>query len=156
LRFFGIYYAITSVATFILQTSAASWVLERFGLGVTAATPSAALLLVAPGALIAPGLQGLTAARAGETVFRGSLFRAGYELLYTPILPADKRAAKSLIDVGADRLGDIVGAGLVRLVLVLGPALHYNVIMLAAISCSVCALALTRRLSEGYIQTLEH
>ena len=53
-------------------------------------------------------------ARGGESVFRSSLFRAGYELFYTPIPAAEKRAAKSIIDVAFDRLGDAVGGGLVR------------------------------------------
>ena len=33
-------------------------------------------------------------------MLRSSLFRAGYELFYTPIPAAEKRAAKTLIDVG--------------------------------------------------------
>ena len=37
LRFFAIYYAATSLVTFTLQTSFSRWVLERFGLGVSAA-----------------------------------------------------------------------------------------------------------------------
>ena len=35
--------------------------------------------------LIAPGFGSLLMARGGESVFRSSLFRAGYELFYTPI-----------------------------------------------------------------------
>jgi AAA family ATP:ADP antiporter len=155
LRFFAIYYAGISVVTFLLQASSSRLVLEKFGLGASAATPSAALLLGGLGGLIAPGLQGVMAARAGESVFRGSLFRSSYELFYTPILPSDKRAAKSVIDVGFDRLGDAVGGSVIRILLVLGPALQYTAILLAAISCSAGALILTRRLSRGYIQTLE-
>ena len=60
------------------------------------------------------GLASAIVARGGESVFRGSLFRSGYEIFYTPIPPNEKRAAKSLIDVGFDRLGDAVGGGLVR------------------------------------------
>ena len=52
--------------------------------------------------------------RGGESVFRGSLFRTGYEIFYTPIPPDEKRAAKSIIDVGFDRLGDALGGGLIR------------------------------------------
>ena len=107
------------------------------------------------GGLLAPGLQGIVAARAGESVFRGSLFRAGYELFYTPILPAEKRAAKSLIDVGVDRLGDAAGGGLIRVLLALGPALQRDAILIAAIVCSAGALVLTGRLKRGYVQTLE-
>ena len=46
----------------------------------------------------------LIAARGGESVFRGSLFRTGYEIFYTPIPSDEKRAAKSIIDVGFDEL----------------------------------------------------
>src|SRR5262245_3440309 len=44
LRFFALYYAATSVLAFVLQTSASRWMLERFGLAVSAASPSGALL----------------------------------------------------------------------------------------------------------------
>src|SRR5205823_3429539 len=44
LRFFAIYYAGISVVTFLLQASSSRLVLEKFGLGASAATPSAALL----------------------------------------------------------------------------------------------------------------
>ena len=61
------------------------------------------------GGIAWPGLRSIIVARAGEAVFRGSLFRSGYELFYTPIPVSEKRAAKSLIDVGVDRLGDALG-----------------------------------------------
>ena len=155
LRFFAIYYAATSAITFVVQTSFSRWTLANLGLGVSAATPSAALLAGGIGVLVAPGLQGIVAARAGESVFRASLFRAGYELFYTPILPAEKRAAKSLIDVGVDRLGDAAGGGLIRVLFVVGPALQQDVVLVAAILCSAGALILTGRLKRGYVQTLE-
>ena len=47
-------------------------------------------------------------------------YRSAYELFYTAVAPADKRAIKSLIDVGADRAGDAVGAAGVSLMLVAG------------------------------------
>jgi AAA family ATP:ADP antiporter len=155
LQFFAIYYAATSLITFVVQTSSSKYVLEKFGLGATTGTPSAALLLGGLGGLLAPGLLAVTAARAGESVFRGSLFRAGYELFYTPIQPVEKRSAKSIIDVGFDRLGDAVGGGVVRLLLLLAPAQQYGAMLIAAMVCSAGALILASRLSRGYIQTLE-
>ena len=154
LRFFAIYYAATSVVTFAVQTSFSRWVLERFGLGVSAAMPSAALIAGGFGALLAPGLRGITAVRAAEAVSRESLFRAGYELFYTPYLPADKRAAKSIIDVGADRLGDAAAGGLIALLLIRGSSPH-DLILGAAMGCSAGALLLTRQLRRGYVYTLE-
>ena len=132
LRFFAIYYAATSLLTFVLQTSSSRAVLERFGLAVTTSTPSGALLLGSLASLLAPGFGSLVVARGGESVFRSSLFRAGYELFYTPIPAAEKRAAKSIIDVGFDRLGDAVGGGLVRLAVLAVPAAQSSAILASA------------------------
>ena len=113
LRFFAIYYAAVSLLAFVVQTTVSTLALERLGLGVTASTPSLALVVGGLGGLLLPGLQGALMARAGESVFRGSLFKTGYEIFFTPIEPQDKRAAKSIIDVGFDRLGDAVGGAAV-------------------------------------------
>jgi|RhiMetdeSRZDD1v2_1073273.scaffolds.fasta_scaffold05484_3 hypothetical protein len=155
LRFFAIYYAAISVFTFIVQASLSRPVLEKLGLAVSAGTPSMALVGGGLGALAVPGLTGAIVARASESVFRGSLFRSGYEIFYTPIPPREKRAAKSLIDVGFDRLGDAVGGGLVRLALMLGPASQIAAILWLAVACSAAALVVASRLNRGYIQTLE-
>ncbi len=87
--------------------------------------------------------------------FRGSLFRTGYEIFYTPIAAEEKRAAKSIIDVGFDRLGDAVGGGMVRLLILLPATQQYSAILIAAVGCSAIAIFVARRLSTGYIQTLE-
>ena len=129
--------------------------LERFGLAVDAEHPSGALLAGSIGSLIAPGFGGLLVARGGESIFRSSLFRAGYELFYTPIPAAEKRAAKSLIDVAFDRLGDAVGGGLVRLIDRSAPAAQSPAIPSLAIACSAAAVFAASRLNRGYLGTLE-
>jgi ATP:ADP antiporter, AAA family len=156
LRFFSVYYAATSLLTFLVQTSASRTVLERFGLAATASTPSGALLAGSLGSLIVPGFPSLLLARASESVFRSSLFRAGYELFYTPIPSEEKRAAKSFIDVGFDRLGDAVGGGLVRLVFLLAPAAESSDVILGlAVACSAAAMFAASWLNRGYLGTLE-
>jgi ATP:ADP antiporter, AAA family len=155
LRFFAIYYAGTSLITFVLQTSMSRLALEKLGLAVSAGTPSLALFTGGLGMLLAPGFEGATAARAGESVFRGSLFRAGYELFYTPIAVREKRAAKSLIDVGVDRFGDALGGGVVQMILLLAPAAQFNIILFATLACSGAAMAVASRLNRGYVRTLE-
>ena len=55
--------------------------------------------------LLAPGFGSVLVARAGESIFRGSWFRSWYELFYTPIPAAEKRAAKSVIDVALRSTG---------------------------------------------------
>jgi hypothetical protein len=155
LRFFALYYAATNLLAFALQTSASRKVLERFGLAVSAGTPAGALLAGSLISLVAPGLASLLVARAGESVFRSSFFRAGYELLYTPIPPREKRAAKTLIDVGFDRLGDGIGGGLVRLAILAVPASQSSAILSLAILSAIAALAAAGRLTRGYVGTLE-
>jgi hypothetical protein len=156
LRFFALYYAATNLLTFVLQTSSSGAVLQRFGLAATTSTPSGALLLGSIGTLIAPGFGALVIARGGESVFRSSLFRTGYELFYTPIPASEKRAAKSLIDVSFDRLGDAVGGGLVRLTVLLAPAAQSSVILWLAMACSTLAILAASRLNRGYIGSLEN
>jgi AAA family ATP:ADP antiporter len=155
LRFFSAYYAATSLITFVVQTSLSRLALEKLGLAFTTSTPSLALLVGCAAGLYAPGLQGMMIARGGETVFRGSLFRAGYELFYTPLPQHERRAAKSLIDVGFDRLGDALAGGTIGLVLLVLPSVQYQTILILAIACSAAAVAVASRLNRGYILTLE-
>jgi ATP:ADP antiporter, AAA family len=155
LQFFALYYAGVSLLAFVVQSVSAPLVLERLGLAVTTATPSLALVVGGLGALVFPGLGGALAARAGESTLRSSLFKTGYEIFFTPIASHDKRAAKSIIDVGFDRLGDAVGGGLIQLLIMLPSASQYAALMGAAILCSAIAIAVAQRLSRGYIHTLE-
>jgi ATP:ADP antiporter, AAA family len=155
LRFFAVYYAATSLITFVVQMSSSRFMLERFGLALTTSTPSAALFAGGIFGLIAPGFGSVAVARGAESVFRGSLFRAGYELFYTPIPAVEKRAAKAIIDVAFDRLGDAVGGGMVRATLLLAPAAQYSAILSLAMACSAAAMLAASRLNRGYIDTLE-
>jgi hypothetical protein len=155
LRFFAFYYAGTSLITFVLQTSLSRAVLRRFGLALTTSTPSLALLAGGLGSMLAPGFGGLIVARAAESIFRGSWFRAGYELFYTPIPAAQKRAAKSVVDVGFDRLGEAVGGGLVRLAMLV-PSGQASAILWLAMICSAGAVFAASRLNRWYLRTLEN
>ena len=155
LRFFAIYYAGTSLVTVAVQTSISRIAIDRFGLAFTSATPSIALFAGSVGALVAPGLESAIMARGAESVFRSSLFRSSYEVFYTPIPASEKRAAKSIIDVGFDRLGDAVGGGTIRSVLLLSPGVQYPVILILTLLCSGAAMLVASLLSRGYVLTLE-
>jgi ATP/ADP translocase len=154
LRFFALYYAATSLITFAVQASSHRLALNRFGLALTTSTPSLALLAGSAGTLVAPGLAGVVVARGAEAIFRSSLFRAGYEVLYTPIPAAEKRAAKSIIDVAFDRMGDAVGGGLVHAMLLAAPAARSPLILAVGMLCSGAAMVAASRLNRGYIDTL--
>jgi AAA family ATP:ADP antiporter len=155
LRFFAVYYGVTTLLAFAVQTTAGTAALERLGLAVTASTPALALCAGGIGAIAIPGLPPVAAARGAESVLRGSLFRTGYEIFFTPIPAAEKRAAKSAIDVGVDRLGDAIGGGIVRAMLLLPSSRRATAILSAAVVAAALALLVARRLNRGYILTLE-
>ncbi len=154
-QFFGIYYAGIGFITFIVQAATSRRVLERFGLSAAVSSPSAWLLAGGAGTLAAPGLASTLLARSGESVCRLSLFRTGYELFYAPIAPADKRAVKTIIDVGAERLGDAAASGMIPLLLMAPLAVQRSLIVWAGMASSAVALVLAQRLNRGYIQALE-
>ncbi len=156
LRFFAIYYTATSVLTFVMQTAASQYLLQRFGLAFATSLPASAVFAGSALSILVPGFKSVAGARSGESIFRGSLFRFGYELFYTPIPAKEKRAVKSFIDVGVDRLGDAVGAGLIAVVLALTPGGHYPAILYLGIAVSGAAVILASRLNRGYIHTLEN
>jgi hypothetical protein len=155
LRFFAIYYAATSVLAFAVQTTGGALALEKLGLAVTTSTPNLALCAGGLAAMAFPGLASVVAARGSESIFRGSLFRTGYEIFYTPVPAAEKRAAKSIIDVGFDRLGDAIGGGLIRLLILLPASREYAALLGVASATAALALLVARRLNRGYIATLE-
>lgn len=154
LQFFARYYLVTNLIAVLVQASSTRFVLEKFGVALATSTPSFAVLVGGLGRFLAPGLESAMVLRGGESVCRGSLFRAGYELFYTPIPPGEKRAAKSLIDVGVDRLGDALGGAIIAVTLMLGPG-SSTVLIVLSMACSAGAVVFARRLNRGYIQALE-
>ena len=155
LRFFAIFYMVIGLLTFVLQTSLGRVSLEKLGLAKTVATLPAAVIVGVLGVFFAPGLASASVARASEAVLRSSLFRSGYELFYTPISLRDKRATKSLIDVGFQRLGDAFGGGTVRLLLFLGPQLAQSAMLISAALIAGVGLVVAKNLHQGYIGALE-
>jgi hypothetical protein len=155
LRFFALYYGAQSAVTFLAQITLSRAVLEKLGLAPAVGSPSLAVVAGGLGALAIPGLPSVVVARGSEYVCRTSLFRSAYELLYTPVAASEKRAAKSIVDVGFDRTGDLAGAVLTRLVLAFASTGQHAIILVIAMTASGAALLVTRRVTRGYIQTLE-
>ena len=68
-----------------------------------------------------PGLATATLVRGAYESLTNSLFRSGYELLYTPLPEAEKRRVKAIVDVGVDKVGALAGSAVVALTLALAP-----------------------------------
>jgi len=155
LEFFALFNTGVALVSFLLQTLVSRVALERAGVGRTVGAMPA---LVSGGSLLAlaaplfPVIAGL---RAVEAMLRGSLFRAGYELMYTPIPPSEKRAAKTVIDVGCDRLGDALGGAVCQAAL-LQPGVPVTGLLLVATALIAGANTwIARQLDRVYVQVVE-
>jgi hypothetical protein len=155
LRFFGLFYTSVSFVTLIVQVLVTRVSLDKLGLARTVASLPAAVFVGSVGALFMPGLASAAIGRAGEAIFRSSMFRSGYELFYTPVPREQKRAAKPIIDVGFERLADAIAALAINIMLLMGAASAASIMLCTAIGIALIALLITRRLGDGYVQTLE-
>jgi hypothetical protein len=99
-------------------------------------------------------LWSMVVLRGGQAVFANSFFRSAFELLYTPLPPHKKRPTKTIIDVASDRLGDLVGSGLLLLLLFIAPGLPTAVVAACAVIVAAIALYVVVRLNRGYINEL--
>ncbi len=154
LGFFATFYAAVGLVTFLVQVSLAPLLLRRFGIGGT--------VFVLPGAVVCGGLTaaafdqfwGYVCLRAAESVFANSLFRSGFEVLYTPLAPSEKRPTKTIIDVAGNRLGDMLGGGLLLALLFVLPMAPTELVVITAAGIGVGTLLLIAALYRGYVLRL--
>jgi AAA family ATP:ADP antiporter len=155
LRLFAVFYTVTALLGISFQVTTLRRVLARLGIARSAALLPAGVSLGSVAAFFVPGLAPVLLARGAEVVLRSSIFRAAYELLFTPVAPREKRATKLLIDVGAARLGDVAGGALIAAALVVAGAAAGKLLLGVTVALSVGALAVARRLHLGYVSALE-
>lgn len=155
LRYFALFYTGAQVLTFVAQTVLSRYALQKLGLARTIASLPVAVAAGSGAALLLPVFGAIASVRALELILRGSLFRAGYELFYTPVAPREKRAVKVLIDVGCDRLGDAIGAGIVQGAIWLGPSLARPELLSVSILLAGAATWIATRLDKAYTSVLE-
>jgi ATP:ADP antiporter, AAA family len=154
-RFFGLFYAGTGLLAVLTQATLGRFALGRLGLGGSVASHPALVGAASLIGFVLPSpLRGIFP-RGLDVVVRNSTFRAGYELLYTPLAEATKRSAKSLIDVGCDCAGKGAGAALILLLASLAPLHPFAAVNLAAALVAGGEFVAARRLRAGYVSALE-
>jgi AAA family ATP:ADP antiporter len=154
LRFFAAFYTATALIGILLQVTVLRSLLGRLGIARSASLLPAGVSVGALGALLFPGLLPVLLARGLEVVLRSSFFRAAYELLFTPVAPLEKRATKLLLDVGAARVGDVLGATLILATLGITGAGAGRTLLALTFILSGLALLVARRLHRGYVSAL--
>lgn len=150
LRFFAIFYSAVQVATVLFQ-SAIGPTVRRLGLGRTIAALPGGFGAASALALLYPTFSMFTIVRGVESVLRGSLFRSGYELIFVPMDPDEKRRTKTFLDVTCDRAGDAIGASIVQVLLFTSVQFQKAELLAVAIALSGAAVYLARRLDVLYV-----
>ena len=153
-RFFALFYTGVSLLTLLLQWLVSRRVLESAGLGWTMGTLPTTVIGGSLLSMLLPGINLLSAARAAEASVRSALFRAGYEVCFNPLPTPEKRRMKPIVDVGAERLGDLAGSAIVRMVLSLAVARPSVWILSVACALGGCGLILARVVDKAYVRAL--
>jgi AAA family ATP:ADP antiporter len=156
LSFFAVFYMCTALLTFIVQAGVAKPLLQRLGLGRTMAILPIAVALSAGIGAVWTRLWTAALARGSQTVLSSSLFRSGYELLYTPIPPLKKRGTKAVIDIASNRIGYGIGSAIVMLIVMVAaaPKVATAWVLVVAVAASVVAAWMIRQLQDGYVKQL--
>ncbi len=152
--FFALVYTLTALGTVVLQLTLVRPMLDRVGIGGTLVVLPAAIVAVGAVCLGSPSLVTLTLLRAAESTLHQSFFRSAYEPLYTPVSPAARRSAKTIIDVAGDRLGEVVASGFVLLLLALMPRLVEPLAIGMVVLAGSCSVWLALRAQRGYVAEL--
>ncbi|HKT59598.1 MAG TPA: hypothetical protein VJQ46_06080 [Gemmatimonadales bacterium] len=155
LRLFAEFYTVAAVLTVLAQLLVTRRAMERAGLPATAASLPSGVLVGAAAGLVWPGLPSAAAARAIEIVLRNSTFRAAYELLFNPMPSRQKRVAKTVVDVTAQRFGRIAGSAVVQATLLLVPAYQFPVLAAVVLALAVLALGVFRWVARHHRLALE-
>jgi AAA family ATP:ADP antiporter len=154
MAFFALYHTGMGLLALAFQWLLVRPGLETFGLAGAVAFRPVAVAAAAVAGLLDPRLWSAALCRGAHEVLSNSLFRSGYELLYTPLPDHQKRATKQLVDVAFDKLGTLAGAAMAFAAVRAMSAPDRGLLAVAG-GLSLVALGLTGRLHRGYITALE-
>jgi len=156
LSFFALFYTATSVISFAVQSLFGSLSLRRLGLAGSVALLPGALAFGGLMSFALPALWRAVFLRGVDMVLQNSLYRSGYELFYTPLSPSDKRATKSIIDIGFDRVGQVLGSGAILVIGLLAGDASEPWIIACVVTVAAMGLSMTVYLNRGYVIALGH
>jgi ATP/ADP translocase len=154
LQFFAAFYTGISLLTVVAQATLGRITLEKMGPARSAAILPTATAAAAATASVIPVLGTAAVARGVQSVLSNSLFRSGYEVLFTPVSPREKRAVKAMADVGASRLGDLLAASVAQVVVLVSMSTAGRILEGLAAITSIAAAWIAFRLHSGYSESL--
>lgn len=153
ISFFSYFYVAVGLGSFLLQAAVGDRALRWLGLGGTMLAWPIAILATGTLTLVMRSLITAAVMRGSANLLYNSFFRTGFEVLYMPIPAEQKRTGKVMIDVGADRAGDMIGGFLVMGILLLPVFTESILLVLVLVLALVCA-ALILSLQRSYSRQL--
>jgi ATP:ADP antiporter, AAA family len=154
-RYFAIFYTAIGVITFLVQIAFSRTSLEKLGLAGTIGSLPVTVAIGSVAGIFVPGLGATAVARGSESVLRSSLFRSGYELFFAAVPVRHRRGIKPILDVGFERIGDMLGGLLISALLLAQLNLAVPLMMVFAGITGVIGVWISRRLHRGYVKALE-
>ena len=154
IRFFGIFYTGVGLATFLVQSLFAHRLLARLGIGPSMSIMPVAVGLMGGVVLVIPRMASVVIMRALGSVLTNSAFRTGFELLYTPLPLRMKRPTKTYVDVGGQRIGDVVGGGLLLAILAIMSETALSGVLVIIMALVIVLTIVLRRLQQAYREQL--
>ncbi|MBI3206994.1 MAG: hypothetical protein HYZ29_35985 [Myxococcales bacterium] len=153
MAFFALFHMGVGLSSFAVQALGTRAALGRLGLAGTMAALPLGVMGASALMLGIPHLITAVVARGTDALVQTSLYRAAYEVAYTPVPRGQKRPAKMLIDVGFDRIGTALGSGIVLQILP-RVADAERVLLVVAVATAVASLITILQLHRGYVAAL--
>ena len=153
MAFFALFHMGVGLSSFAVQALATRATLGRLGLAGTMALLPLGVMGASGLMMLVPSLVTALITRGADALVQSSLYRAAYEVAYTPVPRGQKRPAKMLIDVGFDRIGTALGSGLVLQILP-RVADAERVLLAVAVAAALACLITILQLHRGYVTAL--
>ena len=152
--FFGQYYAVTGVATMVIQLFITSRLLSRFGIIVAILILPTLFMAGAAGFLMSPVLAAVYISKFSDQVFRFTFHNASIQLLWIPVKRTIKNRLKPVIE-GSIRAGleGISGILIFLLITIFDVPIHYLSISIILIAIYWIQRSFT--LKKLYIKELQ-
>ena len=147
--FFGGFYALLNVFTFLFQLLVIPRILRTAGVGRALMFLPFALAAGSLGTLLIPGLIGGIAVKVGDIGFRHSIHKSATEILYLPVPAWIKKRTKVFLDTTVDNVATGVGAVLV--LILTGIGVPYRSLAFLTLGLVVIWLALLSRVRRAYV-----
>ncbi len=153
-NFFGQYYAVTGVATMVIQLFITSRLLSRFGIIVAILILPTLFMAGAAGFLISPILAAVYISKFSDQVFRFTFHNASIQLLWIPVKRTIKNRLKPVIE-GSIRAGleGISGILIFLLITIFDVPIHY--LSISIILIAIYWIQKSFKLKKLYIKELQ-